>query len=357
MRFLGVVFLLHLAVLIAAPAQCDLFPGLQGSSLTRIAGVLDFCGEPAPLDDPEARERLESELLLSVSNRAQTILWLKRAGRYFPHIEALLASEAVPEDLKYIAVVESALRPHAGSSKGAVGFWQFIAATGRKYGLRINARVDERRSLFASTRAAARYLQKLHQLFGSWTLAAAAYNMGERGLQAAIQEQGIRNYYRLYLPLETQRFVFRILAVKAILSDPVRFGIPMPEPSPPLLFDRVRLTCTGETPIRIVAAAAGTDFKAIKDLNPAVRGHYLSDGRHALLIPKGAAKGFQKRFRDLFRQYAATRQQSVYIVKKGDTLTGIAARFKVPLISLTRWNRLDPRKPIHPGQPLVIEGQ
>ena len=131
-----------------------------------------------------------------------------------------MKENGLPDDIKYIAVAESALRPHAGSSKGAMGFWQFMADTGRKYGLTINAYVDERRNIFASTAAAIRYLNELHQKFGSWELAAAAYNMGEEGLQAEILEQDTNNYYQLYLPLETQRYIFRILSVKLILLKP-----------------------------------------------------------------------------------------------------------------------------------------
>ena len=123
-------------------------------SAIRVEGPLDFCGEPVPLENFEVRERLEKELLLILWNRPQVILWLKRATRYFPYIERTLAQHNMPEDLKYIAVIESALLPHAGSSKGAVGYWQFIKSTGRNYGLTVNRYIDERRNFFASTKAA-----------------------------------------------------------------------------------------------------------------------------------------------------------------------------------------------------------
>ena len=141
----------------------------------------NFCGEPVPMDNPDVRERFERELLLALWNRPQVILWLKRAGRYFPHVENLLKKNGMPDDLKYVAVAESALKPHAGSSRGAVGFWQFVRGTGRRYGLTINERIDQRRNLFASTGAAIRYFKDLHAEFGSWTLSAAAYNMGGKG--------------------------------------------------------------------------------------------------------------------------------------------------------------------------------
>ncbi|MBW2174132.1 MAG: lytic transglycosylase domain-containing protein, partial [Deltaproteobacteria bacterium] len=140
---------------------------------------MEFCGEQVPLEIQEVRERLEKEVLLSAWNRPQVILWLKRVPRYFPHIEEMLEESKMPDDLKYLPVVESAFLPHARSNKKAVGFWQFMSATGRKYGLVVNRQVDERRNFFASTRAALKYLKELHSIFGSWTLAVAAYNMGE----------------------------------------------------------------------------------------------------------------------------------------------------------------------------------
>jgi membrane-bound lytic murein transglycosylase D len=176
-------------------------PSLMAS--LKIPPGQNFCGEPVPMNNPDVRQRFERELLLSLWNRPQVILWLKRAGRYLPHMEELLKKNGLPDDLKYVAIAESALRPHAGSSRGAIGFWQFVKPTGRKYGLVIDDRIDERRNLFASTRAAIRYFKSLHQELGSWTLAAAAYNMGEKGLLGEMLIQDSRNYYDLYLPLET----------------------------------------------------------------------------------------------------------------------------------------------------------
>ena len=123
----------------------------------RLEQPLSFCGEAVPLEDPEVRERMEKELLLSLWDRDQAILWLKRSTRYLPDIEAMLSEAGLPDDLKYIALAESALRPHVGSPKGAIGFWQFLPATGRLYGLTINDQIDQRRSLIASTKAAVSY--------------------------------------------------------------------------------------------------------------------------------------------------------------------------------------------------------
>jgi hypothetical protein len=333
------------------PAQ---FPSLIAT--VRALEPLEFCGEPASLENPETRERLEKEVLLYIWNRPQVILWLKRSTRYFPYIERMLKEAEMPEDFKYLAVVESALLPHIRSKAGAVGFWQFMPQTGRKYGLVINGRIDQRRSLFASTEAAILYLKDLHAMFGSWSLAAAAYNMGEDGLMAEIMEQGTNDYYSLYLPLETQRFVLRILAVKLILSNPARFGFALTQEDyyPPMTFDEVKVDCSENTPIRIIARAAETDFKVIKDLNPEIRGYYLASGSHNLLIPKGASEGFHARLRDLKKGYLADKREQIYVIKKGDSLSLIAEKLNIPLSSLIICNGLDPRRPIHPGGQLFI---
>ena len=333
------------------PAQ---FPSLISS--IRISGPLEFCGEPASLENPEIQERLEKEIMLYVWNRPQVILWLKRSTRYFPHIEKMLREAEIPADFKYLVVVESALLPYIRSKDGAVGFWQFMSQTGRKYGLVINARTDQRRNLFASTQAAIQYLKNLHDMFGSWTLAAAAYNMGEDGLMAEIMEQGTKDYYSLYLPLETQRFVLRILAAKLILSDPVGFGFALCKDDyyPPLTFDKVQVDCSENIPIRIVAQAANTHFKMIKDLNPEIRGHYLASGSHDLLIPKGASEGFQARLDGLKKAYLAEKRGQIYVVKRGDNLSTIAENLNIPLSTLLICNDLDPNRPIYPGRELFI---
>ncbi|MBW1896318.1 MAG: transglycosylase SLT domain-containing protein, partial [Deltaproteobacteria bacterium] len=310
------------------------FPSLV-SSLKSI-GPLDFCGEPVPLENLEVRERLEKEVLLYVWNRAQVILWLKRSTRYLPYIEKMLRENEMPEDLKYLPVVESALLPHIRSRKGAVGMWQFMAATGRKYGLTINSRIDERQNLFAATEAAIRYLKDLYAIFDSWALSAAAYNMGEDGLEAEISEQQTNDYYALYLPLETQRFLLRILAVKLILSDPGRFGFNFHEEDyyRPITFDEVQINCSRNIPIRIIAQAAGTHFKVIKDLNPELRGHYVPSGTHTILIPRGASEGFHNRFEDMVKAFVADWRSRVYVVRRGDTLSSIAEQFDMPLSAL-----------------------
>jgi len=330
------------------------FPSLVSS--LRITAPLEFCEERVPIEIQEVRERVEKELLLSLWDRPQVILWLKRSRRYLPHIEEMLEKARMPDDLKYVAIAESALRPHARSKKGAIGFWQFTEYTGRKYGLAINERIDERRNIFASTQAAIGCFNALYKTFGSWTLAVAAYNMGEAGLMAEILEQGTNNYYQLYLPLETQRYLFRILSVKLIFTDPERYGFELSEDDyyPPLQFDRIRVECPHDIPIRIIAQAAKTHFKSIKDLNPEIRGHHLPEGRHEILIPRGTSEGFRARYQDLLMRWLVDRKERIYVVKEGDNLSSIAERFNVPVLAIIFWNRIDPNEPIHPGDELII---
>ena len=325
----------------------------------RIKGPLDFCEESVPLDTQEVRERFEKELLLTLWDRPQVILWLKRSRRYLPLIETMLKENSMPVDLKYIAIAESALRPHVGSRKGAIGFWQFTKSTGRRYGLTINSRTDERRNIFASTQAAVRYFDELHERFGSWTLVAAAYNMGEDGLMAEILEQGTDDYYKLYLPLETQRFVFRILSIKLIFTNPEKYGFTLDHEDyyPPLAFEPIEVECFQETPIRIIAEAAKTHFKVIKDLNPEIRGHYVAPGKHDILIPKGASKGFHTRYEQLLDKFVSAQKDRIYVVQEGDNLSLIADKFGIPLAALIIWNQLDIWRPIHPGDRLIIYRQ
>jgi hypothetical protein len=352
--FLLLVVLFSFSNVHAESLEPAYFPSLISS--LKISTPLDFCDEQVPVQMQEVRERLEKELLLSLWHRSQAILYLKRSSRYLPYIEEMLKDNRMPDDLKYVAIAESALLPHVRSKKGALGFWQFMKYTGKKYGLKINSRIDERRNIFPSTQAAIKLFQDLHSIFGSWTLAAAAYNMGEEGLMAEILEQGTNDYYQLYLPLETQRYIFRILAIKLILNDPEKYGFYLSEEDyyPPLSFERIQVKCSEETPIRIIAEAAQTNFKVIKDLNPEIRGHYLQRGNHSILVPNGVSMDFQVRYRNLLNHWAAGKRERIYYVREGDSLYSIADRFGVPLSSLLIWNRLNARAVIHPGDKLII---
>jgi len=357
------VFLFMMAICLSGTnTHSETMSGLSAASLpdlvsaVRIDRSVNFCGEPVPLASAEVRERLEKELLLILWDRPQVILWLKRSTRYFPYMEKILVQNNMPDDLKYIAVIESAMLPHAGSSKGAVGYWQFIKNTGRKHGLKIDRNFDERRNFFASTKAAINYLKELHELFGSWTLAAAAYNMGEDGLQEEKTSQMVDNFYDFYLPLETQRYIFKIIAAKLIFSNPTRYGFYLKPDDyyPPVQFDLVKVNLESQTPLYLIAQAAGTHFKKIKDLNPEIRGHQLPKGSHIVAVPEGAGPEFHPRFASLVKSWRQENRMHIYIVKEGDNLSTIAERFDVALPALMAWNDLEPENYIHPGEKLVI---
>ncbi|MGA9755188.1 MAG: lytic transglycosylase domain-containing protein [Desulfobaccales bacterium] len=254
-----------------------------------------LCGEPVPLEEPEVKEALDREFAIEVWSRAQTTMWLKRAHRYFPEIERKLRARRLPLDLKYVVLAESDLRAQARSSAGALGPWQFMAPTAQHFQLRLDKDVDERLEFGASTDAALTYLDKLHQMFQNWSLALAAYNAGEGRVQKAIAVQGVNNFYHLSLPEETERYVHRILAAKIIMEDPTRYGFDIPEDQlyPPLTYDEVQLTLAQAVPVRRLAEASGTYYKAIKTLNPWIKGDALAPGAFRLKIPKGSAPRFQ----------------------------------------------------------------
>jgi hypothetical protein len=196
---------------------------VQTAYAVKIPSAVSFAGEPVPLDDPEIRERLDRELTVNAYWQSSTILMLKRANRFMPVIEKILKEEGVPDDLKFVAVAESNF-DNVVSPAGATGFWQLMRTSGIQYGLIINDEVDERYNLEKATHAACRYLIDAKEKTGSWTAAAAAYNMGVGGLSRAQARQSETEYYNLLLNSETSRYVQRIIALKIIYENPRDFG-------------------------------------------------------------------------------------------------------------------------------------
>lgn len=189
----------------------------------RLKDHYDFAGERVPIENFDIRERLERELLVNSYWHSSTSLNIKMANRFFEIIEPILEEEGIPDDFKYLAVAESNLR-NVTSPAGAKGIWQFLANTGRGYGLEINAEVDERYHYEKATRAACKYIRDYYEEFGSWTLAAAAYNMGGPRLKRFLRDQRADSYYDLNLFEETNRYVFRIIAFKEIMENPREYG-------------------------------------------------------------------------------------------------------------------------------------
>jgi len=184
---------------------------------------IDLCGEEAPIQTEDAQERLTKELLTNTYWHSNTLQLLKRSSRFLPTLKRILNEEGIPEDFIYLAVIESGLLPVV-SPAGAAGFWQLMPNTAREYGLIVNDEIDERYHIEKSTRAACAYLKEAKARFGSWTLAAASYNMGMAGLNKQLARQSESSYYDLSLNEETKRYVFRILALKCIMGAPRAFG-------------------------------------------------------------------------------------------------------------------------------------
>ncbi|MEI6866819.1 lytic transglycosylase domain-containing protein [Flavicella sp.] len=189
----------------------------------KIPNNISFCGEIAPLYKPDVRERIDRELLVNTYWQSNALLLIKRSNKYFPIIEPILKKNGVPNDFKYLAVIESGLQ-NVTSSAGAKGFWQLMPHTAKEYGLEVNSNVDERYHIEKATEAACKYLLKSKEKFGTWTLAAAAYNAGNRGISRYQEKQKVTDYYDLLLNTETKRYIPRVLALKEILSHPQQYG-------------------------------------------------------------------------------------------------------------------------------------
>lgn len=182
-----------------------------------------FAGEQVPFSDFDVQERYDREILTNVYWQSQTLLMLKRAHKFFPTIEPILAKNGIPDDMKYLVLAESGLQ-NLVSPAGAAGYWQMLDATAKNYGLEISTEVDERYHIEKSTEAACKYFKEAYAVFNSWALVAASYNMGIEGVRKQLQQQGVSNYYDLFLNTETSRYVFRSIAIKAIVENPKSFG-------------------------------------------------------------------------------------------------------------------------------------
>jgi len=230
-----------------------------------------------PLENFDTRESLDRELLVNTYFHSQTLLYLKKTTRYFPVIEPILKEYNIPEDFKYLPLVESGLS-NVVSPADAVGFWQLMEGTAREYGLEVNAEVDERYHLEKSTVAACKYLLKSYEKYQNWTLVAASYNNGRRGVDREIERQDEMYYYNLLLNEETARYIFRILAIKLILEDPRKYGFYFEENDlyHPIPYYEVAVD-SSVTSFAEFAKGFNTNYKMLKFLNPWLRESYLSN--------------------------------------------------------------------------------
>ena len=239
--------------------------------------TLSFAEEKIPINSPDLRERLDRELLVNTYWQSNMMLLLKRANKYFPTIERILKEEGVPSDLKYLSVIESGLE-NVISPLGAKGFWQIMRTTGREFGLEVNSNVDERYHIEFSTRMAAQYLKKAKNKFGSWTLAAASYNRGMSGISRSLDAQKVKSYFDLQLGQETSRYVFRVLAVKEIIENPLKYGYVFDDTdlyySVPV---RYHALDTAISNLTAFAEKMGINYKILKIHNPWLLQNHLNN--------------------------------------------------------------------------------
>ncbi|MDA9234533.1 lytic transglycosylase domain-containing protein [Polaribacter sp.] len=238
---------------------------------------LNLAGERVPIERQHIRERMDRELLVNTYWQSNGLLLLKRANKYFPILEPLLKEYGLPDDFKYLAVAESALIDET-SSVGAAGMWHFMKNTGKEYGLEINQNVDERYHIEKSTKVAAQYLIKAKERFGSWTLAAAAYNAGNYGVSRRLEAQGVTSYYDAFLPNETERYLLRIIALKEVLSNPRKYGFKFEEKDL-YTMEKTRTIKVDSaiTNIALFAKNFGLNYKELKLHNPWLRQNKLNN--------------------------------------------------------------------------------
>ena len=321
---------------------------------------LEHVATVVPMTANRVVERAINDFLQNRRSVLQS--WLGRSQIYFPMIEQIFEEEGVPDELKYLAVGESGLNPSAGSPAGAMGMWQFMAATARGEGLRVDNWVDERRDPEKATRAAAQHLKALHENYnGRWHLALAGYNCSYRCIGRAVEKAGgtLENppsYWDVYpfLPKETREFVPRFIATALIMSQPEFYALPADDLGQELAYDVVRIS--GMLSLADAARFAGTDLPSIKNLNPALlRGTLPADAEpFALKIPLGSYDRFVAALNEA--QPKGTTQEGQYVVKSGDTLGKIARNHKVSVAEIQALNSLKGTL-INVGQKLQIPGQ
>ena len=252
--------------------------------------TMTFCDEEVPLDLFYVRERLEREILANSYLHSSTLLILKRSSRWFPVMEPLMEKYNLPEDFKYLCMIESSLTNAVSPSK-AVGFWQFLEGTGKEYNLEINKEVDMRYNVEKETVAACKYLKASYKKFGSWTLAAAAFNCGNGRINKTKEEQRVDSYYDMELPEETQRYVFRILALKLITENPEKYGFQISDEGWYQPYETKTVTVTQSIPSLVdFAYEQGTNLKMLRYFNPWLRGNSLTisaGNSYEIKIPTG----------------------------------------------------------------------
>lgn len=298
------IVLLHLSM--AESSREDIATDFSERSSSYAVSVplpaqLELAGEKVPLNLFYVREGLDRELTSNTYWHSNTILMFKRAHRFFPVIEPILKRNGIPDDLKYLALVESGLSI-ATSPAGAGGYWQFIPETGKAYGLEINKWVDERNHIVKATEAACRYMKQSYEEHGNWTMVAASYNGGQGRMKRVVRHQGTNNFYELYLNAETSRYVYRLLAMKLIFGHPEKYGYKIrPEELYPVIPTK-KVEINGSVRnLPQFARDHGISYRMLKEMNPWLTDSTLevTPGKQYILhIPTGKFEDYDQLIRD-----------------------------------------------------------
>ncbi len=352
-----------------------------------IPADLDFCGEKIPSNNYEIRDDLKKEFFSSSYWKTNSMVLFKKAQKWFPYIEPILKKEGVPDDFKYLAVIESHLS-NITSPAGASGFWQLLPGSARNYGLEVNNEVDERYHVEKATHAACQHIKDAYRIFKNWTLSAAAYNLGIGGIMGALRRQRTDNYFDLLLNRETGSFVYRILAYKTLFSSPGHFGIKKKKwnyfPKIPVTVYKVDSSITS---LQAFANHIGADKAVIKAFNPWLLSDVLnnpSKKTYEIQVPKNTTADYSSYLADLrsgniehlpspekslltevapldtvapavLSGTLAPEVKTVYhVIKENETLPMLAQQYEVKEEQLKEWNGISDSKPAVKGQTLVI---
>lgn len=353
-----------------------------------IPADLDFCGEKIPSNNYEIRDDLEKEFFSSAYWKTNSMVLFRKAQKWFPYIEPILKQEGVPDDFKYLAVIESHLS-NITSPAGASGFWQLLPASARNYGLEVNGYIDERYHVEKATRAACGHIKDAYAVFKNWTLSAAAYNRGIGGIQAALKRQKTDNYFDLLLNRETGSFVYRILAYKTLFSSPGHFGIKKKKWNyfSKIPFTVIKVDSTIES-LSLFATQKGIDLHTLRGFNPWILHNSIPNPDkkvYEIRIPKNTSADYSSYIADLRAGRAeqlsgpekslleevsvkdtttaavitaniiAEPKTLLHIVKDDETLKDLAARYNVKEEDLLNWNNLTDPKAIK-GHTLTVYG-
>jgi membrane-bound lytic murein transglycosylase D len=342
-----------------------------------IPSSLNFCGEKIPSNNIEIKENLEKEFFSNSYWKSNSVVLFNKAQRWFPYIEPILKQEGVPDDFKYVAVIESHLS-NIVSPAGAAGFWQMVPVSAKNYKLEVTEYIDERYHVEKSTRAACKLFKAAHDVFNNWTLAAAAYNLGIGGIQAKLKQQNTDNYYDLMLNKETGSFVYRILAYKTLFSSPSHFGIKKRKwtyvPKIPVKIFRVD---TSVSDIASIANYANCTKSLIKFFNPWILQNSIPNPNgnvYEIVVPKNLKLDYSSYIKDLtgydgliipeINPVISVNQKLTldsvktrtihHIVKAKETIEELSSFYEVKPEQLRKWNNLPEYQQPVSGQTLNI---